>query len=86
TNKFGRKLSITYLSQSCNHFRDGNPKLNRWYKKKENNMQKGKIRMAMIRRVISEIYQMLKKEEYHMFREAENHEKKMKAYYKLLAI
>ena len=85
TNKFGRKLSITYLAQSCNHFRDGNPKLNRWFHKKDGTMAKGKVRMALLRRVISEIYQMLKKEEYHYFREEDHNNKKMKAYYKLLA-
>jgi transposase len=31
TNKAGRKVSITLLSQSLNHFRDANPKLNTWY-------------------------------------------------------
>jgi len=33
TNKAGRKLSITLISQSLNHFRDDNEKLCRFYKK-----------------------------------------------------
>jgi hypothetical protein len=31
TNKAGRKLSITLLSQALNHFRDSNEKLGAWY-------------------------------------------------------
>ncbi len=82
TNKFGRKLSVTLLSQSLNHFRDSNLKLNRWYDKKVNiqGNKKGKIRMAICRKVFAEIYQMLKKKEYHYFTDEENHNKKMREY------
>lgn len=85
TNKFGRKLSVTLLTQSLNHFRDCNIKLRRWYDKKSEYIEKkGKIRMALCRRVFTEIYQMLKKEEYHYFRDEQNHENKMRNYYKFL--
>ena len=82
TSKFGRKLSVSLLSQSLNHFRDSNDKLNNWYDKKVNiqGQKKGKIRMALCRKVFSEIYQMLKKEEYHYWRDEVNHSKKMKIY------
>ncbi len=40
--------------------------------------------MGICRRVITEIYQMLKKEEYHYSRDPENHKKKMVEYIKLL--
>ena len=84
TNKFGRKLSVTLLSQSLNHFRDSNPKLNRWYKKKVLDKPKGIVRMALCRRVFTEIFQMLEKNEYHYYRDMQNHKKKMDAYYRLL--
>ena len=81
TNKFGRKLSITLLSQSLNHFRDSNPKLGDWYEAKTNGKKrKGKYRMALCRRVFGEIYQMLKKNEYHYYRNEANHLSKMKGY------
>lgn len=80
TTKFGRKLSITLIGQSLNHFRNSNPKLNRWYSKYDGYKSKGKIRMALMRRTIAEIYQMLVKREYHYFRDSENHEKKMREY------
>ena len=85
TNKFGRKLSVTLLSQSLNHFRDSNMKLRSWYDKKAEYIQKkGKIRMALCRRVFTEIYQMLKKEEYHYFRDEHNHQNKINEYYNFL--
>ena len=82
TTRFGRKLSVTFLSQSLNHFRDSNKKLNRWYNKKVEiqKHKKGKIRMGLCRKVFSEIYQMLKKEEYHYWRNEVNHKKKMEEY------
>jgi len=81
TNKMGRRLSITLLSQSLNHFRDSNPKIRKWYDKKiDNGKKRGKVRMAICRRVFTEIYQMLKKKEYHYYRDVRNHINKMHAY------
>jgi len=84
TTKAGRKLSITLLSQSLNHFRDENRKLNRWYEHVKAFKKKGIVRMALCRKVFSEIFQMLKKEEYHYFRNPVLHEKKMAEYVKFL--
>jgi transposase len=84
-NKFGRKLSVVLISQSLNHFRDSNPKLNAWYGRKELSHKKGKLRMALCRRVFTEIYQMLKNKEYHYYRDEVLHKKKMDAYYKFLS-
>lgn len=86
TNKFGRKLSITLLSQSLNHFRDNNPKIKNWYDRKSPyHPRKGKLRMAVCRKVFAEMYQMLKKNEYHYFRNEKLHKKKMDGYYKFLS-
>ena len=84
TNKAGRKVAITLLSQGLNHFRDSNPKIQRWHDRLRIYKKAGIVRMGMCRRVITEIYQMLKKEEYHYFRDSENHKKKMNTYIKLL--
>lgn len=82
TTKFGRKLSIVLISQSLNHFRDSNEKLEKWVTKKVDlqGQKRGKIRMGLCRRVFAEIFQMLKKEEYHYWRDENNHLKKMKEY------
>jgi len=85
TTKFGRKLSVTLISQSLNHFRDSNTKFSRWYNNKTPSHSKGKLSLALCRRVFAEIYQMLNKEEYHYFRDEEFHNKKMDKYYNFLA-
>lgn len=86
TNKCGRKLSITLLSQSLNHFRDSDLRLNKWYEKKVNieKHKKGKIRMGLCRKVFTQIYQMLKKNEYHYHIDKKNHDRKMREYRQLL--
>jgi transposase len=80
TNKAGRKVSVTMLSQSLNHFRDSNKALNAWYEKASVFKKKGVVRMALCRKVITQIFQMLKKGEYHRFRNPILHEKKMVEY------
>ena len=84
TTKAGRKLSITLLSQSLNHFRDNNKTLCSWYEKTKVYKKKGVIRMALCRRVITQIYQMMKKGEYHYFRNHILHEKKLSEYRRFL--
>jgi transposase len=84
TTKVGRKLSITLLSQSLNHFRDDNEKLHHWYERVKIFKKKGVVRMALCRKVITEIYQMLKKDEYHYFRNPVLHEKKITEYKRFL--
>jgi len=41
--------------------------------------------MRLCRRLFAEIYQILKKEEYHYYRDSMNHEKKMMEYQAFLA-
>ena len=84
TNKAGRKLSITLLSQSLNHFRDSNRNLCNFYERAKIFKKKGVVRMALCRKVITQIYQMLKKQEYHYFYNPALHEKKMAEYRKFL--
>jgi len=84
TTKAGRKLSITLLSQSLNHFRDSNETLNRFYERASIYKKKGIVRMALCRKVITQIYQMLKKQEYHYFYNPVLHEKKMIEYKRFL--
>ena len=83
TTKAGRKLSITLLSQSLNHFRDNNKRLTQFYEKASVYKKKGVVRMALCRRVITQVYQMLKKQEYHYYCNPVLHEKKMTEYKRL---
>jgi transposase len=84
TNKKGRKLSSTLITQSLNHVLDASEKLSEWYSRLSEYKKAGLVRSGLRRRVFAEIYQMLKKGEYHYGRDAEKHEAKMRQYKKFL--
>jgi transposase len=84
TNKKGRKLSSTLLAQSLNHILEASVKLREWYMRLSEYKKAGLVRTGLRRRVLAEIYQMLKKGEYHYGRDAAKHEAKMAQYKKLL--
>ena len=84
TNKKGRKLSATLLTQSLNHVLASSGKLSRWYERLCEYKKPGLVRTGLRRRVLAEIYQMLKKNEYHYGRDAKNHEAKMAQYRRFL--
>jgi transposase len=84
TNKMGRKLSSTLLTQSLNHVMNASGKLRRWYERLCEYKKAGLVRTGLRRRVLAEIYQMLKKGEYHYGRDPVNHEGKMAAYRRFL--
>lgn len=79
-NKQSRKLAISFLTQALAHFKNTNPKIKAWTEKKDGKKGRGKLRMAVCRKVITEIYQMLSKQQYHYFRNESNHLFKMNAY------
>lgn len=80
TMKKGRKLSAVLLTQSLNHMLDANSKLDRWYTRLCKYKKAGLVRTGLRRRVLTEIFQMLKKQEYHYNRDKVNHTSKMSQY------
>ena len=84
TNKKGRKISAALLSQSLNHMLAASEKLNRWYTRLTRYKKAGMVRSGLRRRVFAEIYQMLKKGEYHYARDPWKHEEKLREYTKFL--
>lgn len=84
TNKSGRKLSVTLLTQSLNHFRDANPHLKDWNDKLATYKRKGVVRMGLCRKVFTHIYQMLKNDQPHYFADMASQKKKMTAYRNLI--
>jgi transposase len=83
-NKNGRKVAATLLTQSLNHVLKVSGKLRRWYERLCRYKKSGLVRTGLRRRVLAEIYQMLKKGEYHYGRDEKNHEAKMHHYRRLL--
>ncbi len=84
TNKQGRKLTVSLLYQSLNHFINSNRSIENWYYKLSKYKKVGKVRMGTCRRFITVIYQILKKEEYYWFMDSKNHDRKMHDYEVLL--
>ena len=84
TNKMGRKLAATLVVNSLNHILDSSPKLNSWYERLCQYKKPGMVRTGLRRRVFAEIYQMLKKGEYHYGRDSKKHDEKMRQYKRFL--
>ncbi len=84
TNKQGRKLAATLLTQSLHHVLKSSEKLSRWYERLCRYKKRGLVRTGLRRRILAEIYQMLKKGEYHYGRDAKKHEEKMAQYRRFL--
>ena len=84
TNKKGRKLSATLVTQSLNHVLDASPKLHDWYTRLTRYKKAGLVRTGLRRRVFAEMYQMLKKGEYHYGREPQKHDAKIRQYQRFL--
>ena len=84
TNKKGRKLSISLLLQSLNHFRTINPGIDKFYKNKKKGKSTGKVRMAVTRKMFVSIYYMLREKKYYKYRIEETHQRKMEEYNRFL--
>ena len=84
TNKKGRKLAATLIRQYLNHILSVGPKLNRRYEHLTRLKKKGLVRTGLRRRVFAEMYQMLKKGEYHYGRDERIHEGKILQYKRFL--
>ena len=85
TTKAGRRLSIELLIQSTTHFQKENEKLKNWYKYKKGQRGAGKARMAICRKIITQIWHMWSKEEKNRFCNNKLHSSKIAAYKKFLA-
>jgi len=84
TNKKGRKMSAALLTQSLTHVLDASSKLRCWYDRLCEYKKPGLVRSGLRRKVFAEMYQMMKKGEYHYARDARNHEAKILQYKRFL--
>ena len=78
-NKRSRRLSMELLIQSIQHFR-ACKKFNYFYEKKCKGKSKGKVRVALARKIMVTIYHMLKKKELFYYVDKDNYESKKKKY------
>jgi transposase len=84
TNKKGRKLAATLVTQSLTHVLGASQKLSEWYEKLTKYKKPGLVRTGLRRKVFAEMFQMLKKGEYHYGRNARLHEAKISVYKRFL--
>jgi len=80
THKQGRKTSISLILQSLQHILNIDPYLFNYYKRKTMGVKKGKMRMAIARRIFVRIFFILKNNEYYKYRNSFQHERKMKEF------
>jgi len=87
TSKFGRRLSIELLIQAVTHFKTAHPNLASWHTQMiERKKSPGKVRIGICRKVICQIFHMLKDGAYHFHRNERLHREKMAAYDRLIEI
>lgn len=85
TSRHSRSLTMKYLPQASVHFKTSNPRIGSLYKRALGNGKRaGLIRMAACRKVLVEVYHMLKTGTYHFYRDKENHNQKMEVYDRIL--
>ncbi len=77
TNKKGRKLSISFLLNSIRHFKDGSVNIRNFYERKVIGKSKGKVRMAIMRKMFVAMYYMLRDKKYYNNYNKESHEVKI---------
>ena len=73
-------MSIIFLSQALNHILDASPQMTSWYDRLIQYKKKGLVRMGLCRKSFTQIYQMLKKEEYNYCMDPMNHKMKIEKY------
>lgn len=84
-NKRARRLSMELLIQSIQHFRSCK-KFNYFYEKKSNGKSKGKVRVALVRKVMVTIYHMLKRKELFYYVDSNSYKRKQIEYERNLKI
>jgi transposase len=79
-NKQSRTLTASLMTESIKHFIDSSDRLYNFYFKKRIGKSAGKVRVAVMRKVIVIIYNMLKRNTLYYYTDAKNHAAKVKQY------
>jgi len=79
-NKNSRTLTLNFLTQSILHFRSGSKKLDAFYTKKRKGKSAGKVRIAVMRKMIVIVFHILKKNELYFYTDKQNHQAKLLHY------
>lgn len=84
-NKQSRTLTASLMTESIKHFIDSSDRLHKFYFDKRKGKSAGKVRVAVMRKVIVIMYNMLKDEKLYYYKDEKNHAAKLKQYESILA-
>lgn len=84
TQKSGRKLSIELVLQSIGHFKKESPFINEFYWRLRKGKGACKARIAVVRKMLTAIYYMLRDREYYRYMNKSLHDRKMSQYQSFL--
>ena len=83
-NKHSRPGTMSLLVECINHFRDGSKGINAFFERKVKGKSRGKVRVAVVRKILVAIYHMLTNNEYYRDMDYENHDRKMREFNKII--
>ncbi len=84
-NKQSRTLTASLMTESIKHFIDSSDRLHKFYFEKRKGKNAGKVRVAVMRKIIVIIYNMLKENKMYYYTDEKNHAAKLKQYESALA-
>lgn len=84
-NKQSRTLTASLMTESIKHFIDSSDRLYKFYFEKRKGKNAGKVRVAVMRKIIVIIYNMLKENKMYYYTDEKNHAAKLKQYESALA-
>ncbi|MFC1669441.1 IS110 family transposase [Spirochaetota bacterium] len=84
-NKQSRTLTASLMTESIKHFVDSSGRMNRFYLQKRKGKSAGKVRVAVMRKIIVIIYNMLKRKQLYYYTDVKNHAAKLKTYESIIA-
>jgi len=84
-NKQSRTLTASLMTESIKHFIDSSDRLHKFYFDKRKGKSAGKVRVAVMRKIIVIIYNMLKENKMYYYTDEKNHAVKLKQYESVLA-
>jgi transposase len=85
TQKSGRKLSMELMLQSINHFRKESPFIDEFYRRLRKGKGACKAKTAVVRKILTAMYYMLREGEYYRYMNKTSHDRKMREYQRFLA-
>jgi len=84
TQKNGRKQSMELMLQSIGHFKRKSPFINEFYWRLRKGKGACKARTAVVRKILTAMYYMLREREYYGYMNKKLHDRKMREYKRFL--